>query len=230
MVIDHGVCIPHHVSYRGDILRGIVVMNNIAARGRRLGADIYMQIHREIPLDLVGIGTKALGGLGAVPPPHLPACVSRYRFFFNPIRYTSLSLAMCEAMMIGMPIVGLATTETVTTIENGVSGYFDTDIHRLVEHMQALLTHPDEARRLGIAARRYAQQRFHIDRFVREWEATFAYITNSSLDGVSRVFHSSIPSRKHVVLPQPVVNGNGAHPATLRRHCKNTRGGVVLRP
>jgi hypothetical protein len=137
---------------------------------------------------------------------------------------------MCEAMMTGMPITGLATTEMVTTIENGVSGYIDTDIQRLVEHMQELLAHPAEARRLGIAARRYAQQRFHIDRFVREWEATFAYVTDSSLDGLYRVFHSSLPSREPVVLPQPAVNGNGAYPATRLRHCKTTRDGVVLRP
>jgi len=40
------------------------------------------------------------------------------RFFFNPIRYTSLGLAVCEAMMVGMPIIGLATTEMATTVQN----------------------------------------------------------------------------------------------------------------
>jgi NAD(P)-dependent dehydrogenase (short-subunit alcohol dehydrogenase family) len=30
----------------------------------------------------------------------------------KPVRYTSLGLAVCEAMMLGLPIIGLATTET----------------------------------------------------------------------------------------------------------------------
>jgi len=46
---------------------------------------------------------------------------AEYRFFFNPVRYTSLPLAVCEAMTIGMPIVGLATTELVSVIRNGTT-------------------------------------------------------------------------------------------------------------
>src|SRR5215204_5673734 len=126
-VIEHGVLIPNNVAYTGELPRGLVVVNNLRTRGRRLGADIFEQVRQQVPLDLVGIGAGAMGGLGEVPPPDLPAFASRYRFFFNPIRYTSLGLAVCEAMMIGMPIIGLATTEMVTAVENGVSGYTDTN-------------------------------------------------------------------------------------------------------
>ena len=130
-----------------------------------------------VPLDLVGMDSEALGGLGEVPPPELPAFAARYRFFFNPIRYTSLGLAVCEAMMIGMPIVGLATTEMVTVVENGVSGYLDTDVDQLIERMRELLDDPDEARRAGPPARRRAEERFAITRFARDWEETFALVT-----------------------------------------------------
>ena len=71
----------------------------------------------------------------------------------------------CEAMMLGVPIVGLATTEMVTAIENGVSGYVDTDVRRLIERMRDLLADPAEARRLGEGARRVARERFGIERF-----------------------------------------------------------------
>lgn len=37
-------------------------------------------------------------------------------------------------MAIGMPVVGLATTELVTVIDNGVSGWIDTDVNRLIAH------------------------------------------------------------------------------------------------
>jgi hypothetical protein len=107
----------------------------------------------------------------------LPAFIAQYRFFFNPIRYTSLGLAVCEAMMVGLPIIGLATTEMTTVVENGVSGYVDTAPLRLVRYMQELLAAPAEARRLGHGARRYAQARFNIVRFARDWEAAFTLVT-----------------------------------------------------
>ena len=103
----------------------------------------------------------------------LPYFVGQYRFFFNPIRYTSLGLAVCEAMMIGLPIIGLATTELVTVVENGVSGYLDTNVGHLVDRMRQLLEDPAEAHRLGEAARRTARERFDIRRFTRDWEEAF---------------------------------------------------------
>jgi glycosyltransferase involved in cell wall biosynthesis len=228
-VIEHGVCIPPDVHYSGHLDCGIVVVNNLYSRGRRLGADIFERVRRIVPLDLIGVGATAMGGLDEVPPPQAPAFVAQYRFFFNPIRYTSLGLAVCEAMMAGAPIIGLATTEMVTTIENGVSGYVDTDVARLIERMQELLARPDEARRLGDGARRYAQQRFHIDRFVRDWEAAFAFVTNSSLVNGHRVFHS-LPLQELSPLSDFSDPGNGARKASVVQVLGPRRHGRVLRP
>jgi hypothetical protein len=172
-VIEHGVAVPAGARYTGQIARGLVVVNNLRTRGRRVGADIFERIAADVPLDLVGMESEAAGGLGEIQPPELPAFESHYRFFFNPIRYTSLGLAVCEAMMIGLPVVGLATTEMATVIQNGVSGYVDTDINRLVERMRQLLADPDEARRLGQGARRQARERFSIERFSRDWDEAF---------------------------------------------------------
>lgn len=179
-VIDHGVIAPRDVEYNGEFERGIVVVNHLARRGRRLGADVYERVHSRIPLDLIGMGAEEWrdrGGIGEVLHAQLPQFISRYRFFFNPIRYTSMGLAVIEAMMIGMPIVGLATTEMATAIENGISGYVDTNADTLVEHMQDLLHTPTLARKLGQGARRRAMERFHIDRFVRDWDAAFRFVT-----------------------------------------------------
>jgi glycosyltransferase involved in cell wall biosynthesis len=175
--IDHGVFIPDDVRYTGEIAGGLTVINHLRQRGRRLGADIFTAVRREIPLELVGMDAESLGGLGEVRPPDLPAFAARYRFFFHPVRYTSLGLAVLEAMMIGLPIVGLATTELVTVIENGVHGYIDTDVNNLIEPMRGLLGDPHLARRLGANARRRALERFSIERFARDWERTFALLT-----------------------------------------------------
>ena len=128
------------------------------------------------------MNAESLGGLGEVRPPDLPAFAARYRFFFHPVRYTSLGLAIVEAMMIGLPIVGLATTELVTVIENGVQGYIDTDVNKLIEPMRELLGDPQLARRLGANARQRALERFSIKRFAREWEQTFATAIGSGHD------------------------------------------------
>jgi hypothetical protein len=173
-VIDHGVLVPEEARYTGSLPRGLVVVNHLRGRGRRLGADVFETARTQVPLDLVGMDAESLGGLGEVPPPELPGFMARYRLFFNPIRWTSLGLAVIEAMTVGLPIVGVATTEMSVAIQNGVSGYVDSDPGKLVERMRELLADPAEARRLGAGARRYALERFHIGRFARDWERTIA--------------------------------------------------------
>lgn len=175
-VIEHGVTVPDGVRYTGELERGLALVNNLASRGRRVGADLFLRLREEVPLDLAGMGSEAVGGLGDVPHDRLPAIQARYRFLFNPIRYTSLGLAVCEAMMLGMPVVALATTECATVIENGVSGYVDTNVENLVAEMRALIALPAEARRLGEQARSCAESRFSITRFVNDWNAAFARV------------------------------------------------------
>lgn len=170
-VIEHGVADPG-INYSGHLNKGIVVINNLPARGRLLGLDIFKEIKQHIPLDLVGMGTGELGE-GEVLHPELPAFISQYRFFFNPIRYTSLGLAVCEAMMLGMPVVGLATTEMALTISNGYNGFVDTNIDTLIEKMRYLLNDRGAAVEIGQNARRTAMSRFNIGRFTQDWENLF---------------------------------------------------------
>jgi hypothetical protein len=175
-VIEHGVIIPEGINYTGELERGLVIINNLHSRGRLLGLDIFEEVREKIPLDLVGINARELGGTDSLTHRDLLEFERHYRFVFNPIRYTSLGLAVIEAMMVGLPIVGLATTEMVTAIENGVSGYIDTDVSKLVGHMRRLLSDRAEAERLGQGARRQALKRFNIQRFVADWNAAFASV------------------------------------------------------
>lgn len=176
-IIEHGVMVPEGIAYRGELARGLVVINNIARRGRRLGGDIFARARESVPLDLIGMGAQEAGGIGEIQHAQLPAFAAQYRFFFNPIRYTSLGLAVIEAMMIGMPIVALATTEMATVVCNGVSGYASNDVPTLIARMQDLLSDASHARRLGQGARRYALERFHIERFVDDWDKAFRFVT-----------------------------------------------------
>ncbi|MDB5286731.1 MAG: glycosyltransferase [Mucilaginibacter sp.] len=175
-VIEHGVTVPKAI-YSGQLNKGIVVINNLPSRGRLLGLDVFLEARQHVPLDLVGMGTGELG-LGEVLHPQLPQFQNRYRFFFNPIRYTSLGLAICEAMMMGMPVVGLATTELSAVIDNGHSGFIHTDVDYLIEKMELLIKDPELAKEIGNNGREVAMKRFNIQRFVNDWEQLFIEVAS----------------------------------------------------
>ena len=171
-VIEHGVVDPG-VVWSGEMERGLVVINDIGTRGRRIGRDIYERMQARVPLDLVGMGSREHGGLGEVRRTDLPAFSARYRFFFHPVRYTSFGMAVCEALMIGMPVVSLATTEMPTVLEDGRSGLIGTDPEHLIDGATELLRDRQLAARLGAAGRDIARERFSIDRFAADWDRAF---------------------------------------------------------
>ncbi|GHO94695.1 LPS biosynthesis-related transferase [Reticulibacter mediterranei] len=176
VVIEHSVAIDPTATYQGQLERGITVINGMQKRPRIIGLDIFLKVREQLPLDCTGMETEELGGLGDIPYRHLHKRVAEYRFFFNPIRYTSLPLGVIEAMTIGMPIIALATTELPTVIENGKSGYISCNVDELVEHMRRLLADPIEAKHLGAHAKKVAQERFGLKRFIHDWNAAFARV------------------------------------------------------
>jgi glycosyltransferase involved in cell wall biosynthesis len=136
------------------------------------------------------MGTKQYGGLGEVLHTQLPGFVSRYRFFFNPIRYTSLGLAVIEAMMTGLPVVALATTEYVTMIRDGETGFINTDINYLIDKMRLLLSDKTLATQIGARGKEYAIKRFDINRFTAEWKQIFelAILKKENYEKENRIY------------------------------------------
>ncbi len=172
-VIEHSVGIDPAIAYSGRLERGITIVNGMQRRPRIAGYDIFLEAREQVPLDVAGMDTEVFGGLGDIPYRDLHRAVAEYRFLFSPIRYTSLPLAVIEAMTIGMPVVALATTELPTVIQDGHNGYVSCDVRDLIERMRYLIAYPDEARRLGRNARETASRRFGLERFVREWNVAF---------------------------------------------------------
>ena len=177
VVIEHSVGIDPAIDYSGRLARGITVINGMQKRPRIAGYDLYLQARERVPLTCAGMETEPLGGLGDVPYRDLHRRVAEHRFLFSPMRYTSLPLAVIEAMTIGMPVVALATTELPTVIENAVTGYVSCDVEELIARMQELIADHEHARRLGANARAVARERFGIERFARDWNAAFAAVT-----------------------------------------------------
>lgn len=175
-VIEHSVAIDPTVEYVGAIESGVTAINGMQKRARITGLDILADVRPRVPIEMIGMSTEELGGLGDIPYRDLHRVLADYRFLFSPIRYTSLPLSVIEAMTIGMPVVALATTELPAVITHGETGFVSCDVEELVDSMQHLLADPAEARRIGLNARDLAQQRFGLDRFVQDWNRAFALV------------------------------------------------------
>lgn len=182
-VVEHSVGIDPALRWTGERAQGITVINGMQKRPRISGYDLFLQAREHLPLVAVGMETEALGGLGDVPYRDLHRTVAQYRFLFSPMRYTSLPLAVIEALLIGMPVVALATTELPTVIQHGETGFVSCDPAELIEHMQRLLDDPGEARRIGANARVMAQERFGMARFSQQWNAAFELVLGTSVLG-----------------------------------------------
>lgn len=173
MVVPHGVIVPSGLRWDGEIERGITVVNGLAKRGRLAGCDLFLAMRRRVPIDLAGMGSQGLGGLGDLPHSALHETEIHYRFFFNPIRYTSLPLALIEAMALGLPIVALATTEIPRAVPHGTAGFITNDLEEMADGARHLLADPALARRMGEKARAIARETFGIERFVQDWNSAF---------------------------------------------------------
>lgn len=173
-VIDHAV-VPSTPGgdYTGELEKGVSLVNDMPRRERVVGGDVFVRAREEVPLDLFGFDSASVGGFGDLPQAEVHERMKAYRFYFNPIRYTSLPLSILEAMEIGLPVVALATTELVTVIKDGENGFIGTNVDRLVGRMRDLLADPEEARRMGEAGRRTIHKRFNLERFAADWEAAF---------------------------------------------------------
>jgi hypothetical protein len=181
LVIEHAVAIDPAARYVGAREQGITVTNCIQRRGRITGYDLFCAAREQVPLTAVGMETELIGGLGDIPYRDLHRTVAEYRFLFSPMRYTSLPLAVIEAMTIGMPVVALATTAIPSAIEDGVNGFCSCDLDALVARMRALIEDPALAHQIGDNAYNTARRRFGLPRFAADWDRAFALVTGRRL-------------------------------------------------
>jgi hypothetical protein len=173
-VIEHGIVDPGY-RYSGELARAAVVVNEPVRRGRVTGTDLLPSLNGRVPIDLFGMGTGELGGLGDVKPPHLWDEMARRRVYVHPIRWTSLGFSLLEAMHLGMPVVALATTEVVEAVPPE-AGVVSTRVEALTDGIRRLVDHPEEAHQSGRAGRAAVLARYGLDRFLAEWDELLAEV------------------------------------------------------
>jgi hypothetical protein len=166
VVIEHGVVDPGPL-YTGELARAAAVINEPVRRGRIVGADLLSRFE---PVDVFGMGTERIGGMGDHDLQSLHRELARRRVYVHTARWTSLGLSLLEAMHIGMPVVALACTEAARAVP-AAAGAISTDVGELVRATRELIEDPALAQEKGQRARDHALARYGLDAFLRNWDA-----------------------------------------------------------
>jgi glycosyltransferase involved in cell wall biosynthesis len=179
-VIEHGIPDPG-LRYTGELRRIATAINEPIRRWRVTGTDLLPRFARVVPVDVYGMKVTGLPGhlgldaerMAVFEDPsqaEMHASIARRRVYLHPHRWTSLGLSLLEAMSCGMPVVVLATTESVMAVPRG-AGVLSTDVDELVEAARWLASDDAAARRHGALARSAAQTRYALPRFLSDWDA-----------------------------------------------------------
>lgn len=181
-VVDHGIIDPGY-RYTGELPSAAVVVNEPERRHRVVGADLLPTFAAAAPLDLFGMQTAALarrlgaGGAENLPQARLHDELARRRVYLHPIRWTSLGLSLLEAMVLGMPVVALATTEVPHAVP-AEAGTVTNDVGEACEALRWFLAHPDQAAEAGRAARQAVLERYGLARFLADWDEVLAAVAS----------------------------------------------------
>lgn len=182
LVIDHGIADPGR-RYTGERATLGSVVNEPIRRWRVAGTDVLLRVGREAPLEVYGMGVAALrehldkaGGAGPdavlhgdVPQHAMHAMLGGSRAYLHPFRWTSLGLALLEAMAIGMPVLALATTQAPAAVPPA-AGVVSNRPDELVATARRWIADPDEARARGEAARAHVLSRYSLAEFLLRWD------------------------------------------------------------
>ncbi len=182
-VIEHGVVDPGPL-WTGERERVAAVVNEPVRRWRVAGTDLLVRIARDVPAEVYGMGLRELAAhvpsgttlREDLPQARLHRELAGARAYLHPYRWTSLGLALVEAMTLGMPVLALAATAVPESVPDD-AGVVSADPDVLRAAARRLLADPDEAAERGRAARRHALDRFSLDRFLNRWNDLLVEVT-----------------------------------------------------
>jgi hypothetical protein len=176
-VVQHGIPDPGH-RYTGERESLAFVCNEPVRRARVAGTDLAARVAAHVPVHVYGMGLAGvdaliptgLAGTGEdLPQAELHEQVPTHRAYLHPYRWTSLGLALIEAMALGMPVLVLAATAAPEAVPPG-AGLVTADVDALADAAAKLVADPDLAREQGLVARRHALDRFSLSRFHSDWD------------------------------------------------------------
>jgi Glycosyl transferases group 1 len=175
-VVEHGIPDPGHL-YSGHVETIAFACNEPVRRTRVAGTDLAARIARSVPVHLYGMKTDGverviphgLAGAEELAQADLHKRMAEHRAYLHPYRWTSLGLALLEAMTLGMPVLVLAATAAPEAVPAG-AGLVTADVDELAATARVLVADPALARARGEVARAHALQRFGLARFLSDWD------------------------------------------------------------
>jgi hypothetical protein len=178
-VIEHGVIDPGAL-WTGELPRLAVAVNEPVRRGRIAGTDLLPGFADIAPLDVFGMGltdvdadpawqTREVALHDDLPQHELHRQMARRRAYVHPFRWTSLGLALIEAMHLGMPVVALGSTEAYEAVPPG-AGRVSTSVIELQRTVREWVHDREAAAAAGAAARVAALERYGLQRFLEDWD------------------------------------------------------------
>ena len=177
-VVEHGIADPGPL-WTGALPHLAFVVNEPVRRWRNTGTDLLARF-AEHPVDAFGIdadllpaalpGSPRLSYAGNLTPSELYAELAQRRAYLHLNRWTSLGLSLIQAMLLGMPVLVLDTTEASRAVPPD-AGALSSDVEVLRREAARLLADPDEAAARGQVARGAALERYGLERFCRAWDA-----------------------------------------------------------
>lgn len=99
--------------------------------------------------------------------------LGRSLLYFNPTRESPMPRSRTEAMLSGCCVLTTPSHDADTFIKDGINGFIiKRNPEYVVELIEYLMNHYQEAIKIGQAGKETAKQLFHIDRFVSDWQET----------------------------------------------------------
>jgi Glycosyl transferases group 1 len=185
-VIEHGLPDPGP-RYTGEIAAAAVVLNDPVRRWRVTGTDLIGRFAAAgVPVHHFGMRAEALparlgrpAGLrtyGDLSTVDLHAALARRRCYLHLSRWTSLGLALIEAMLLGQPVAAIGSTEAYEAVPPG-AGLVSTRVEDLIGATRDYLAEPDLAATVGARARQAALDRYGLERFLADWDRLLQEVT-----------------------------------------------------
>src|SRR5690606_24547218 len=99
-----------------------------------------------------------------------------------PSRQDGLPLVCLEAMAAGCPVIASDAGGLPEVVEDGVTGRVipSCDVPALASALEQIVKHPEQARRMGRAARARFLTEFHVDRMVARTRAVYEEVVSAS--------------------------------------------------